>query len=422
MQPEQMSFERLKRRLTIIFGGIFALVLAVVVLASSAVFAYAVLSNEEKMLVDDVRDEWREYVNSREVPVNPDGIASGERMAVMYDAAGNLILDQLSEYVQADKIKALRSSWPEADGETALLYFKEPDGSRHFYLSARGDNNDFGVLYTFKDISDYYDAAVSGIYFVLLLCLACLTVALLGGYFMAARVIHPMEVLFLREREFTSDASHELRTPLAVLTIGVEALEGDTDSKYSSFASGIIADLKKETVYMSRLLETLLNISRSDAGVIVYDMHRENLTAAARGVYKNMLPLAKQKGLNLQIDTESYVFAKCDIHKIEQLLIILIDNAIKYSESGTIKLEVTSNLHNAVIKVSDEGIGISKEDSQKIFERFFRVDKARSRQNGGFGLGLSIAKKIISAHKGEIYVKPNKPQGTVFVVKLPLAR
>lgn len=118
------------------------------------------------------------------------------------------------------------------------------------------------------------------------------------------------------------------------------------------------------------------------------------------------------------------MFVKCDLAKIEQLLIILIDNAIKYSESGTVTLEVGSTLHSAVLKVTDEGIGISREDAAKVFERFFRVDKARSRQSksGGFGLGLSIAKKIVTVHNGDISAAPREPKGTCFTVKLPLSR
>ena len=111
-----------------------------------------------------------------------------------------------------------------------------------------------------------------------------------------------------------------------------------------------------------------------------------------------------------------------DKNKREQLLIIFIDNAIKYSESGTITVTVDADSMHAVIKVMDEGIGISESDAQKIFERFYRVDKARSRAAGGFGLGLNIARIIVVRHGGTGSVKPRSPYGSIFTVRLPLYR
>ena len=116
------------------------------------------------------------------------------------------------------------------------------------------------------------------------------------------------------------------------------------------------------------------------------------------------------------------MFILGDKNKMEQLLIIFIDNAIKYSESGTITVTVDADSMHAVIKVMDEGIGISESDAQKIFERFYRVDKARSRAAGGFGLGLNIARIIVVRHGGTVSVKPRSPQGSIFTVRLPLYR
>lgn len=116
------------------------------------------------------------------------------------------------------------------------------------------------------------------------------------------------------------------------------------------------------------------------------------------------------------------MFILGDKNKMEQLLIIFIDNAIKYSESGTITVTVDTDSMHAVIKVMDEGIGISESDAQKIFERFYRVDKALSRAAGGFGLGLNIARIIVVRHGGTVSVKPHSPHGSIFTVRLPLYR
>ena len=116
------------------------------------------------------------------------------------------------------------------------------------------------------------------------------------------------------------------------------------------------------------------------------------------------------------------VFSLCDKDKIKQLLIILVDNAIKYSDSGTITAEVEADGMQAVIRVLDEGIGITEGEAERIFERFYRVDKARSRASGGFGLGLSIAQWIVKRHGGSITAHQRDGGGTVFTVRLALYR
>ena len=130
--------------------------------------------------------------------------------------------------------------------------------------------------------------------------------------------------------------------------------------------------------------------------------------------------LAEKKGLKLVCSVTGRLMAMADKDKFEQLVVILVDNAIKYSDSGTITVELTLEGGNAVLRVMDEGIGIKQEDVQYIFERFYRVDKARSRAAGGFGLGLSIARWIAEKHGGSITAAPRSGKGSVFTVRMPL--
>lgn len=421
-------FDKLKKRLTLIYTGIFSLIMVFVVAVTVAIGCISVLRTEKDMLIADIYDEWREWIGSGELPVDPALVKKGEMMSLMYDADGNIIIDQMTDSPYAAALTAIRASWPEPENETELLYFRDKNGTLHFFLAGGctfWENGQIQArLYTFLNLEDYYDMAVDGMYFLFLLCVVCIMLAAGGGYYMAAKNIKPLEILFAREHEFAADASHELRTPLTVLSLGVESLQNDDESKLSGFAQEVLRDMQHETKYMSRLIEALLTLARGDEENTPLARAKVDLTKVAVKVCNKMRPLAAKKGLGLEYAAGDapQVFILGDKNKMEQLLIIFIDNAIKYSESGTITVTVDADSMHAVIKVMDEGIGISESDAQKIFERFYRVDKARSRAAGGFGLGLNIARIIVVRHGGTVSVKPRSPHGSIFTVRLPLYR
>lgn len=421
-------FDKLKKRLTLIYTGIFSLIMVFVVAVTVAIGCVSVIRTEKDMLIADIYDEWREWIGSGELPVDPALVKKGEMMSLMYDADGNIIIDQMTDSPYAAALTAIRASWPEPENETELLYFRDKNGTLHFFLAGGctfWENGQIQArLYTFLNLEDYYDMAVDGMYFLFLLCAVCIMLAAGGGYYMAAKNIKPLEILFAREHEFAADASHELRTPLTVLSLGVESLQNDDESKLSGFAQEVLRDMQHETKYMSRLIEALLTLARGDEENKPLARAKVDLTEVAVKVCNKMRPLAAKKGLGLEYAAGDapQVFILGDKNKMEQLLIIFIDNAIKYSESGTITVTVDADSMHAVIKVMDEGIGISESDAQKIFERFYRVDKARSRAAGGFGLGLNIARIIVVRHGGTVSVKPRSPHGSIFTVRLPLYR
>lgn len=421
-------FDKLKKRLTLIYTGIFSLIMVFVVAVTVAIGCISVLRTEKDMLIADIYDEWREWIGSGELPVDPALVKKGEMMSLMYDADGNIIIDQMTDSPYAAALTAISASWPEPENETELLYFRDKNGTLHFFLAGGctfWENGQIQArLYTFLNLEDYYDMAVDGMYFLFLLCAVCIMLAAGGGYYMAAKNIKPLEILFAREHEFAADASHELRTPLTVLSLGVESLQNDDESKLSGFAQEVLRDMQHETKYMSRLIEALLTLARGDEENKPLARAKVDLTEVAVKVCNKMRPLAAKKGLGLEYAAGDapQVFILGDKNKMEQLLIIFIDNAIKYSESGTITVTVDADSMHAVIKVMDEGIGISESDAQKIFERFYRVDKARSRAAGGFGLGLNIARIIVVRHGGTVSVKPRSPHGSIFTVRLPLYR
>ena len=219
---------------------------------------------------------------------------------------------------------------------------------------------------------------------------------------------------FARERQFTSDASHELRTPLtAMKTILNVIREGERPTQEYRQA---LDDLAEETDRLHGLVENLLQLARGEKGL---KLHRQeiDLSLLLADVADSLRPLAEDKPLTLTCDLPPSLVISGDTDQLIRLIVNLLDNAIKYTERGTITLSAHATEENAVIEVADTGIGISPEHLPHIFKRLYTVDAARS--SGGAGLGLSIARQIVKAHGGRIEVQSEAGHGTRFTVYLP---
>jgi heavy metal sensor kinase len=249
-------------------------------------------------------------------------------------------------------------------------------------------------------------------------------------------MITRLDQSFRQMKQFSSDASHELKTPLTILRGEVEvALRKErTSPEYQRVLTSNLEEINR----MSQIVEDLLLLSRADNGEILLNRKEINLSE----ILKEMIPqaslLSRHKDLRIQaVLPEEAISILGDHLRIRELFLNLIENAIKYTEEGgLIKVLLTKDHHFsameqqerrgngngfAEIRVTDTGIGIAKEDQEHIFDRFFRVDKARSREQGGSGLGLSICKWIVEAHQGRISVESEPEKGSCFVVKLPLS-
>lgn len=226
--------------------------------------------------------------------------------------------------------------------------------------------------------------------------------------------------MYAKQQQFTADASHEMRTPLAVMKLAVQGLQEDEDSRLSDFAKESVNMLQSESERLSRLTENLMTLARSDENILPVYTAQVDITALCKKVASQMSLLAAEKKLQLKQEIQDNLVMQGDEMALSRLLIILLDNAMKYSSEQTqITLRVAKVKTHLVLEVRDEGCGISDDDKQKIFDRFFRVDKARSRSQGGLGLGLSLALAIVRQHGGSIKVLDNKPRGTIMYVKLP---
>jgi heavy metal sensor kinase len=221
------------------------------------------------------------------------------------------------------------------------------------------------------------------------------------------------------QQRFLADASHELRTPLTVLRGEIEvALRRERPAdEYRE----VLESSREEIERLARLTENLLSLARSDAGEGLVTREAVDLAALCVGVREAMSGMAEQKRMKLTVEASEAVFVNGDAGALERVCLNLVENAIRYSPAGeNVTLQVVNENGEAVLSVSDTGPGIGAEHLPHLFERFYRVDKARSREQGGAGLGLAIVEALVKAHGGSVSVSGVVGQGTTFTIRLPL--
>ncbi len=346
------------------------------------------------------------------------------------------------------------------DGPASALTWKAPNGrhfrvqnvsgSSHHVVAAIDETPLRDTLWTLAII------LVMGIPFAVGLAIA-------GGYFLAGRVLSPVGAMadkareitaeslaerlpvdnvedefgrlatvfndtlsrlqdaFERLRRFTADASHELRTPLtAMRSVGEVALRNPLDARAYR---DVIGSMLEEVDRLTRLVESLLTLTRADSGKIQLASEVLDLGALAGNVVDQLRVLADEKQQDLQLRAPASVHAMADGALIRHALMNLMHNAIKYTPvGGTITVELkATNSGQAVIEVGDTGPGIPRAHRDRIFDRFYRVDASRSREEGGVGLGLAIARWAIQANAGEIELADDGGSGSLFRILLPTA-
>lgn len=235
-------------------------------------------------------------------------------------------------------------------------------------------------------------------------------------------MLNRLEAAFQRITQFTADASHELRTPISVMRANAEITlrKSRTEPEYREALSKILDETEKVT----RLIEQLLLLARADSGSGALRMMRSDLNAAVQNACRGARSFAEAKRLKFsQAVPANPVWVQGDSASLERLFTILLDNAVHYTPSGgQIEVRLDAEDGFAVANVRDTGTGIAKEDIGHVFDRFYRADRARSRESGGTGLGLAIGRWIAKAHHGEIRVESELAKGSTFQVRIPLLR
>ena len=231
-------------------------------------------------------------------------------------------------------------------------------------------------------------------------------------------MIARLESSFKRISEFTADASHELKTPLCALRGEAELLLS-RERTAEEYQEGL-AHFVERFDHLDQMINDLILLSKFDATQVELKMGALRLDLLVEDLWHLFQVLAEQKNITLEMDNVGEVTVVGDKVRLQQLFTNLIDNAIKYTPKGFIQVTVEKNQEVALVKIKDTGIGIPKEEQEKIFKRFYCVDKSRSRETGGVGLGLSIAEWIAHVHQGRIEVHSELGQGSTFTVFLPV--
>jgi heavy metal sensor kinase len=459
-----MKLESIRVRLTLWYSLILSLSLSL--FGGGAYFAmrhslYATLDAELRQRLEGIRgiisedaprgaaildDEFREFANG-------EGARGGLRVV---DAAGHVLFAS-----PGMELRTAREA-----SRTVSAGFNERIAGKHFRvlwdrMEVGGARYDVTVAISTKELSEALERFRDALYLVgpLFLFLAAL-----GGYWMSRRALVPVDEItrsarnigaqnlamrlavpptgdelerlattlnemlsrldgaFQRIIQFTADASHELRTPVSVMRTSAELAlrKPRAEAEYREALSLILRESEK----VSRLIDQLLMLARADSSSAAIPITRTNLNETLQKAWEETNILANAKRLNAEdFVPAAPVWVNGDPASLERLFLILLDNAVKYTaDGGRIELRLSTDDGFAVAEVRDTGIGISPEDIAHIFERFYRADRARSRETGGTGLGLAIGRWIAQAHGGEIRVQSEPSKGSTFQVRLPLLR
>ncbi|MBP1925694.1 signal transduction histidine kinase [Sedimentibacter acidaminivorans] len=236
------------------------------------------------------------------------------------------------------------------------------------------------------------------------------------SYIFTGKALKPVKDTWKRQKEFIADASHELRTPLTVIQTNLDVVLSDDEGTVEENEMWL-DNAYSETRVMAKLIDQLLTLAKADSNDEKLDISEISLTEIIENICANMDIIAKNKDIDFELINNEDILIKGDYDKIRRMIVILIDNAIKYTESGKVTVKLYTEKNKKVLTVEDTGIGISKYDMDRIFDRFYRADKARHRE-GGTGLGLSIAKWIADIHKFSLTVESVMDEGTKFTLKM----
>lgn len=242
-----------------------------------------------------------------------------------------------------------------------------------------------------------------------------------GGWIVLVRDLTSIRRLESMERDFITNVSHELRTPLTSIKMAAESLQMGAIAN-EKFKERFLSNIQREADRLTRLVNELLVLSNVQDAKTALHLSTFELDGLLEDVMSTMQPHARVNDIGLESDFGKHLpIISADRDRVLQVLINLVDNAIKCNRpNGVVTLAAHSDPEQVTLKVTDTGIGIPSLDLPRIFDRFFRVDKARSRVTGGTGLGLSIVKDIIEAHGGQISVESTVNVGTTFTILLPV--
>ncbi|GGA29629.1 sensor histidine kinase [Paenibacillus physcomitrellae] len=270
----------------------------------------------------------------------------------------------------------------------------------------------------FMEVSSQQKILTNLIYTFSAVAVVMLIVIYFVSRYFAGRSIAPVKEAFDRQKLFIADASHELKTPLAVINTNADVLLANREDTIENQVKWV-QHIKSETERMKTLTNDLLYLTEMDEARARAIQVPFDLSEALESLILTMEPVIFEKNLSLDYRLEPGLTVTGSSEQMKQVAMILLDNAVKYAGSkGSIEVQLGRQKGHILLAVSNTGPGIPPEHLDKIFDRFYRVDASRSRQKGGYGLGLAIAKSIVEQHRGKIYARSTPNETTTFYVQL----
>jgi two-component system sensor histidine kinase CiaH len=288
-------------------------------------------------------------------------------------------------------------------------------------ITAAAPTNQSGVAYVqVLANTNQIDNAMKNFQTILVLSMVFFWILSIGiSYYLSSLTMRPILASWKKQQEFVENASHELRTPLTIIQNSLERTFTKPNHTIIE-ESESIAQALAETRRLTGLTADLLTIARSDSNQQMLSKETIAIAPFIQELAKPFQEIAKMDSKHFVLENLALTTAVFDPKKIHQILVILLDNALKYTSQGD-KITLLSEISNKywLLEVRNTGPSISDEDKKHIFERFYREDRSRSKETGGYGLGLAIAKQIVEEHKGQISVRDLQPKGVIFQIRLP---
>ncbi|MGG4143330.1 HAMP domain-containing sensor histidine kinase [Paenibacillus algorifonticola] len=463
-------FAQTQARLTLLYVGLLSLFLAVFVVVVYWLLSLVIYNEQKKELLsfldqstNVIEKQMKDNRQAEEIDLNDRnllGFGNDQFFYYLIGADGALIAGKEVFPVLRPELLELVKNWKPGNNEVSYETIttdaasadgmpedRPPAGKLSLMIAGKPvltGQGSSSIFYVAKNISQQHSL------FQWLLCIligvaASFTiVAFLIGRYMSHRAMLPIAESYERQRTFTADASHELRTPLSVLMMSINALEleppvhtvrdntsgaarsGKGAGDDNDFVSKTLATMKDEVKRMTRLVGDLLLLARSDASELELEHKMFDFRPIAEKTVRSMETLAAARSIRLELEAPNRTMMRGDAERMKQVLYILLDNAIKFSPEGEriiIQLSASPSERRGLFRltVQDKGPGIKAADAARIFDRFYRTDKVRTRRTSGHGLGLAIAKQIVEAHDGKIGVWPEVGKGSTFYVMIPVA-
>lgn len=342
---------------------------------------------------------------------------------MVYDASGQLVTWKSDNKTTFDTL-LIKSKDLKISDDPNIVALVEP--SELHYLMAKMpitiSDQTLGYYVVARDVTIAYQTLENLSKILVFSLIAGIFVSAVLGYLIAGKSLRPIKEAYQSKQEFLANASHELRTPLSVILLSTETLEGEIDPNLS-FQRQVVSGIGDEAQKMNHLVSQLLFLSRTDSHAGTAKYEHFNLSESLSKEIVSYEKIALAKGISLSQSITPGLKINGDRKQLLSVFSILIDNAIKYSKDHGhvyVALEKNSDHKKQGVKliVKDTGIGIPETELKHIFERFYRLESSRSKETGGYGLGLAIAKEIIDQHKGTIQVDSIEKVGTTFVVEL----